>query len=27
VSADVVQARRSGDYVVNAELGTKASQL
>ena len=27
VVAEVAQARRSGDYIVNAELGTKASQL
>jgi len=27
VTSEVVQARRSGDYIVNAELGTKASQL
>lgn len=27
VLAEVAQARRSGDYIVNAELGTKASQL
>jgi len=27
VIAEVAQARRSGNYVVNAELGTKASQL
>jgi hypothetical protein len=27
VVAEVVQARRSGDYIANAELGTKASQL
>jgi len=27
VVAEVAQARRSGDYIVNAELGTKARQL
>ena len=27
VIAEVGQARRSGNYVVNAELGTKANQL
>ena len=27
VAAEVAQARRSGDYIANAELGTKASQL
>ncbi len=27
VRAEVAQARRSGNYVVNAELGTKANQL
>jgi len=27
VLAEVTQARRSGNYVVNAELGTKANQL
>jgi hypothetical protein len=27
VVAEVAQARRSGDYIANAELGTKASQL
>jgi hypothetical protein len=27
VLAEVAQARRSGEYIVNAELGTKASQL
>lgn len=27
VRAEVVQARRSGDYIANAELGTKAGQL
>ena len=27
VVAEVAEARRSGDYIVNAELGTKASQL
>ncbi|HEU4646542.1 MAG TPA: hypothetical protein VFS80_13360 [Burkholderiales bacterium] len=27
VVAEVVQARRSGDYIVNAELGTTASSL
>jgi len=27
VVTEVAQARSSGDYVVNAELGTKASQL
>jgi hypothetical protein len=27
VLAEVTKARRSGDYIVNAELGTKASQL
>ena len=27
VLAEVAQARRAGDYIVNAELGTKASQL
>jgi len=27
VVAEVAQARRSGDYVANAELGTKASRL
>jgi len=27
VLAEVVQARRAGDYIINAELGTKASQL
>jgi hypothetical protein len=27
VRAEVAQARRSGDYIANAELGTKASQL
>lgn len=27
VRAEVVQARRTGDYIVNAELGTKASTL
>jgi len=27
VQAEVVQARRSGDYIVNAELGTTANQL
>jgi hypothetical protein len=27
VVAEVAKARRSGDYVANAELGTKASQL
>lgn len=27
VVAEVVQARRSGDFILNAELGTKASQL
>lgn len=27
VTAEVEQARRSGNYVINAELGTKASQL
>jgi hypothetical protein len=27
VRAEVAQARRSGDYIANAELGTKAGQL
>ena len=27
VRAEVAQARRSGDYIVNAELGTTAKQL
>ena len=27
VRAEVEQARRSGNFVINAELGTKASQL
>ena len=27
VRADLVQARRSGNYIVNAELGMKANQL
>ena len=27
VRAEIVQARRAGDYVVNAELGTTANQL
>lgn len=27
VRAEVEQARRSGNYIVNAELGTKANQL
>ncbi len=27
VLSEVRQARRSGDYIVNAELGTKANQL
>lgn len=27
VTAEVAQARRSGDYIVNAELGTTARQL
>ncbi len=27
VRAEVVQARRSGDYIVNAELGTTANPL
>jgi hypothetical protein len=27
VQAEVAQARRSGEYVVNAELGTTANQL
>jgi len=27
VVAEVAQARRSGNYILNAELGTKASQL
>jgi hypothetical protein len=27
VRAEVAQARRSGDFIANAELGTKASQL
>ncbi|MDH5578677.1 MAG: hypothetical protein OEZ09_09485 [Betaproteobacteria bacterium] len=27
VLAEVVQARRSGNFILNAELGTKASQL
>jgi hypothetical protein len=27
VVSEVTQARRSGDYIVNAELGIKASQL
>ena len=27
VVAEVAQSRRTGDYIVNAELGTKASQL
>jgi hypothetical protein len=27
VVAEVAEARRSGNYIVNAELGTKASQL
>ena len=27
VRAEVEQSRRSGNYVVNAELGTKANQL
>jgi hypothetical protein len=27
VLAEVANARRSGDYIANAELGTKASQL
>jgi hypothetical protein len=27
VVTEVTQARRSGNYVVNAELGTKANQL
>jgi hypothetical protein len=27
VLAEVEQAYRSGDYIINAELGTKASQL
>jgi hypothetical protein len=27
VTAEVANARRSGDYIANAELGTKASQL
>jgi len=27
VVAEVAQARRSGDYIANAELGTKAGQL
>jgi hypothetical protein len=27
VLAEVANARRSGDYIINAELGTKARQL
>lgn len=27
VRAEVVKSRATGDYIVNAELGTKASQL
>jgi len=27
VRAEVVQSRLAGDYIVNAELGTKATQL
>jgi hypothetical protein len=27
VRAEVVQSRLTGDYIVNAELGTKAAQL
>jgi hypothetical protein len=27
VISEVTQARRSGNYIVNAELGTKANQL
>jgi hypothetical protein len=27
VVSEVTQARRSGDYIANAELGTKANQL
>lgn len=27
VTAEVAKARRLGDYIANAELGTKASQL
>jgi hypothetical protein len=27
VRAELAQARRAGDFIVNAELGTKASQL